>query len=113
MGEAIAYLECLKFAIGNSTANLVIEIDLASIIVSFKETSGNHSEVCLLASEFGVLKPPGRQVNISKMMRSCSKVALSLCQLSRSVLCGDIIQGVVSTCASKAALEDCKNYIVS
>jgi hypothetical protein len=99
MGEAIACLEELKMAIENSTD-------------SFKETSCNHSEVGMIAKEFSLLKPPDRQVTISKVMRPCNKVAHNLSQLSRNVLCGGVLQGAVSTCASEAALEDCNNCIV-
>jgi ribonuclease HI len=113
MGEAIACLEGLKMAIENSTANVVIETDCAAIIDSFKETSCNRSEVGMIAKEFSLLKPPDRQVTISKVMRSCNKVAHNLCQLSRSVLCGGVLQGAVPTCALEAALEDCNNYVVS
>jgi hypothetical protein len=113
MGEAIACLQGLKIAIANSNSNLIIEIDCAAIVDCFKQTSWNRSEVCLIVKEFNLLKPPDRQVIISKIQRSCNKVAHNLCQLSRSVLCGGVLQGTLPTCALKAALEDCNQHNVS
>jgi hypothetical protein len=113
MGEAIACLEGLKLALANSTANLIIETDCASILESFKESSFDRSEVCLIAKEFKLLKPPDRQIVITKTDRLCNKVAHGLCQLSRSVLCGGVLQGAVPTCVSKAALDDCNQHSVS
>ena len=113
IGEAIACLEGLKLANANSNANLIIETDCAAVIDAFRETSCNRSEVHLIAKEFSLLKHSDRQVNITKVARSCNMVAHNLCQLSRSVLCGGVLQGAVPTCASKSALNDCNNYIVS
>jgi hypothetical protein len=98
--------------ISNLPEDLIHETDCAAVVDCFKQTSCNRSEVCLIAKEFNLLKPPDRQVIISKIQRSCNKVAHNMCQLSRSVLCGGVLQGVVPTCASKAALEDCNNYNV-
>jgi hypothetical protein len=99
--------------LANSTANLIIKTDCASISESFKESRCDRSEVCLIAKEFKLLKPPNRQIVITKTDRVCNKVAHGLCQLSRSVLCGGVLEGVVPTCMSKAALEDCNQHYVS
>jgi hypothetical protein len=64
-------------------------------------------DLCQIAKEFKLLKPPDRQIVMSKVSRICNKVAHGLCQLSRSVLCGGVLQGAVPTCVSKAALNDC------
>jgi ribonuclease HI len=111
-GEAIAYLEGLKLAIAYSDSNIIIETDCAYILDSFKEGSPDRSKVCLIAKEFNYMKPPDRQVIISKVNRLCNKVAHGLCQLSRSELCSGVLQGAVPTCVSKAALDDCNQNLI-
>jgi hypothetical protein len=73
--------------LANSDSNIIIETNCAYVLDSFKEGSSNRSEVCLIAKEFNYMKPLDRQVIISKVNRLCNKVAHSLCQLSRNVLC--------------------------
>jgi ribonuclease HI len=107
MGEAIACLEGLRLGIANCTSNLIIETDCASVVESFREDSSDRSEVCFIAKEFNSLRPPDRQIVISKVSRNCNNVAHGLCQLSRNVLCRGVLQGAVPTCVSKAALDDC------
>ena len=110
-GEAIACLEGLKLALANYNF-IITETDCASILDSFKVDSLDRSEVCLIAKEFNLLKPPDRQIIISKVNRRWNKVAHGLCQLSRSVLCSGVLQGAVPTCVSKAALDDCNSNTV-
>jgi hypothetical protein len=64
-------------------------------------------DLCQIAKEFKLLKPPDRQIVMSKVSRICNKVAHGLYQLSRSVLSGGILQGALPTWVSKAALDDC------
>jgi hypothetical protein len=112
MGEDIACLEGLKLGIANYSANLIIETDCSSVVHALREDSCDRSEVCFIAKEFNRMKPPDRQVVVSKVSRNCNNVAHGLCQYSRSVLCGGVLQGAVPTCVSKAALEDCNQNIV-
>jgi hypothetical protein len=88
MGEAIAVLKGLEIALQYSLVNLIIETDCLSIVQVFKEDSLDRSELCMIAKEFRIKKPPDRQVSIMKTNRSCNKVAHELCQFSRRVLSG-------------------------
>jgi hypothetical protein len=77
-----------------------------------KEDSLDRSELCMIAKEFGIKKPPDRQVSVMKMNRSCNKVAHELCQFNRRVLSGGVLLSAVPTCASRPAWEDCNTNIV-
>jgi hypothetical protein len=57
MGEAIACYEGLKIGLQNSTSNLIIEKDCASILETFREDSYARSKVCLIVKDFKLLKP--------------------------------------------------------
>jgi hypothetical protein len=78
MGEAIACLEGLKLGLANCTSNLIIETDRASVLESFKEDSCDRSEALFIAKEFNILRPPDRQIFMSKVSRNCNKVAHGL-----------------------------------
>jgi hypothetical protein len=77
-----------------------------------KEDSLDRSELCMIAKEFGIKKPPDRQVSVMKMNRSCNKVAHELCQFNRRVLSGGVLLSAVPTCASRPAWEDCNTNLV-
>jgi hypothetical protein len=87
-----------KVGLGKLHCNIIIEIDCAIILESFKENSCDRSEVCLIAKKFKLLTPLYRQIVITKTRRICNKVAHGLSQLSRSVLYGGLLQGARPTC---------------
>ena len=110
MGEAVACLEDLKLGLANCDSNLITETDCSSILESFKEDICDRSEVFFMAKEFNLLRPPAPARHIlSKCSVNCNSVAHGLSQLSRSVLCGVVLQGALPTCVSKAALDDCNS----
>jgi hypothetical protein len=87
MGEAIACLEGLNLDIANSSANLIIKTDCSSVLHDFREDSCDRSEVCFIAKDFNRMKPPDRQVVVSKVNRNCNSVAHGVCQFSCNMCC--------------------------
>ena len=61
--QRFAFLEGLKLALANYTSSVITETDSASILEWFWEDSSDRSEVCLIAKEFNLLKPPDRRWN--------------------------------------------------
>ena len=94
-------------ALACSSSNLIIETDCASVLEAFKPESCDRPEISLIAKDYNLLKPPDRQVVLSKINRASNSVAHELCQYGRSVLCGGVLQGNVPTCVLEMALKDC------
>jgi ribonuclease HI len=113
MGEAVACLKGLNLAVENSDQNIIIETDCLSILKAFMEDNNDRSEVCMIAKEFKIKKPPDRRVILTKVSRKCNQVAHELCQLARRGLCSGMMQGSLPTCVLRSALLDCNpNTIV-
>jgi hypothetical protein len=76
MGEVNTCYQGLKITPQNSTSNLIIEIDCASILEAFKEDRCDRSEVCLIAKDFKFPKVRCRSACVKRPWKIVNKTLL-------------------------------------
>jgi hypothetical protein len=113
MAEGTACLQGLELALCYSSSNLIIETDFAAPLEAFKDNSPDRSDLCSIAREFKLKKPPSRQICLAEVGRNCNLVAHDLCQFGRRELSGGVLLSLIPTSASRSAWADCNQNIVS